>query len=326
MRKLSVNAKALAVVAVLLAAQGLLVLAFVLPGHDPRPHDVPVGVVGPTRAARAVEARAPGALHVRAYPSQAAARAAIQDREVYAALVPGPRGQRPTLLVASAASPAVAQLLQASVGRDATARDLAPLDPDDPRGTTLNLLFLPLMVTCFAAVLLLGPLPRGRAALLGAHGLFAAAGGLLVIALVAGAIGALPGSYLALSGVVALIILAIALPTAGLVRLLGPAGVGVAAVLFLFIGNTGSGNATAPELLPGFWRAVGPLLPPGAGGSALRGAAYFDGAGLTTPLLVLGGWALLGALMILIPSRRRARPAETTAGAAVHRRVASASI
>jgi hypothetical protein len=47
---------------------------------------------------------------------------------------------------------------------------------------------------------------------------------------------------------------------AGLARLIGPPGLALAAVAFLLVGNPGSGNASAPELLPGFWRAVGPLL------------------------------------------------------------------
>jgi len=86
-------------------------------------------------------------------------------------------------------------------------------------------------------------------------------------------------------------------------------------VAFLVIGNPGSGNASAPELLPGFWRAVGPLLPPGAGGQALRNVAYFDGAALAQPLLVLGGFAVAGAALIL--ATRRPVPARPAAASRV---------
>ncbi len=307
--------RALAIVAGALLLQALFVLAFVLPGHEPRPHDVPVGVVGPVAAAAALEARAPEALDVRAYPSEAAARAAIADREVYGALA----GER-RLLVATAASPAVAQLLTASVGEGAQVQDVAPLDPDDPRGATLNLMFLPLIVVCLPVAFLLGALRLPAAGLVGTVVLFAGLAGLLVVALVHGWLGALPGSFLALAGVVALVVLAIALTTVGLERLLGRAGVGLAALLFFLIGNPGSGNASAPELLPGPWRDVSQLLPPGAGGSAVRGTAYFDGAALTEPLLVLGGWAAAGALLVLVADRIAARrsaerrPAEPAPG------------
>jgi len=301
MRLRPTDRRALAVVAGALLLQALFVLAFVVPGHEPTPHDVPVAVVGPPAPAQALEARAGEALAVRAVGSEAAARAAIADREVYGALVGGQGEQR--LLVASAASPAVAGLLQASLAARAQVEDVAPLDADDPRGATLNLMFLPLIVVCLPAALLLGALRLPALGLLGAVALFATLAGLLVVALVHGWLGALPGTWWALAGVLTLIVLAIALTAAGLERVLGRAGVGLAAVLFFLVGNPGSGNASAPELLPGFWREVGQLLPPGAGGTAVRNTAYFDGAALAEPLLVLGGWIAFGALLVLAGGR-----------------------
>jgi hypothetical protein len=323
----SVNRRALGVVAAVLLAQAVLVLAFVVPGHDPTPHDVPVGAVGPPGVAQGLEGRAPEALDVTRYPAEAAARDAILARDVYGAVVVDGGDQR--LLVASAASPAVAQLLQATVDSAAEqavpVQDVAPLDPDDPRGATINLMFLPLIVVCLPVVLVLGHLGLRRRDELAVLAVFAALGGLLVIGLVSGWLGALPGSYLALSGIAALIILAIALPAAGLGRAMGPAGVGVAALLFFVIGNPGSGNASAPELLPAFWRAVGPLLPPGAGGEALRATAYFDAAAIGWPLVVLAAWAALGALLVAVAGRRgRPEPPRKAANAdALRERVAA---
>ena len=149
--------------------------------------------------------------------------------------------------------------------------DVRPTAEGDPRGAAINLIFLPLIVICLPLVALLGRLGLPPRELLGMLVAFAAASGLLIAAL-AGALDALPGPYLAVAGVTALIVLAVALPAAGLMRPLGPPGIGVAALLFIVIGNPGSGNASAPELLPGFWRVTGQLLPPGAGGQALRGA------------------------------------------------------
>jgi len=212
----------------------------------------------------------------------------------------------------------VAQLLQATVAaaseQEVPVTDLVPLDADDPRGATHNLMFLLLIVICLPGALLLGALALAARGVLGALALFAGLGGLVVVALVHGWLDALPGDGLALSGVAALTILAIALPTAGVERLLGPLGVGLAAVVFFLVGNPGSGNASAPELLPGFWGAVGPLLPPGAGGDALRATAYFDGAAAAQPLLVLGAWVALGALLLLLADRLRRRPHPLRAG------------
>jgi hypothetical protein len=159
-----------------------------------------------------------------------------------------------------------------------------------------------------AVVALLGEaLARGRtlALVLG----FSALGGLALTALLR-TMDALPGPYLAVSGVTALVVAAVGLTAVGLVRVLGLAGLGVAALLFVVLGNPGSGNATAPELLPGFWRVTGQLLPPGAGGQALRDAAYFGGHALLVPALVLAAWAAAGAALILLGRRKRTpRPA-----------------
>jgi hypothetical protein len=274
----------------LLTLQAVLVFAFVFPGYKPQAHHIPVGVVGSAAVPAGDE------LDITHYESAGAARRAIEHRDVYGAIVAGSPAQ---LLVASAASPTVAQLLRAAVPT-AAVEDVVPLDEDDPRGATINLLFLPLISVCFSVVLLLGRF--GFRALV----LFAALGGLGVAALLAVGLSALPGSYLALSAVLALTILAIAAPAAALHRLLGVKGIGVAAVLFLVIANPASGNATAPELLPGFWRALSGWMPPGAGGAALRNTAYFDGHAVTKPLLVLATYAVVGlAIRLRLPLRTK---------------------
>jgi hypothetical protein len=203
------------------------------------------------------------------------------------------------VLVASAASPVVAQLLRERLGNGARAEDVVPVASGDPRGAALNLLFLPLMIACFPLAGLLGRARLSRGRMLGAVLAFSALSGLALTALL-GAMDALPGSYLAVSGAVALVVAAVALTATGLFRALGPAGIGLAALLFIVVGNPGSGNASAPELLPGFWRVTGQLLPPGAGGQAIRDVAYFDGHALAQPALVLAAWALLGATLILV--------------------------
>jgi hypothetical protein len=217
------------------------------------------------------------------------------------------------VLVASAASPAVAQQLR-ELGTGAQVEDVVPTASGDPRGTALAGLFLPLMIATFPLAALLARARLRRGPLLGAVLGFAALSGLALTAMLR-AMDAVSGPYLAVSAVAALIVAAVALTAAGLMRVLGPAGLGVAALLFVVLGNPGSGNASAPELLPGFWRVTGQLLPPGAGGQALRDAAYFDGHGLLGPALVLTAWAVLGAVLILGARRRRAAPASAPAAA-----------
>ena len=58
------------------------------------------------------------------YASEADARAAIEDREVYGAVVAGPK-----VLTASGASPMVAQLLGHAAGEGAVVQDVVPAGP-----------------------------------------------------------------------------------------------------------------------------------------------------------------------------------------------------
>jgi hypothetical protein len=76
------------------------------------PRDLPLGLAGPAEANRPVEqqlAARGDAFDLDSYEDEAAARDAIEDRDIYGAVVVSPGGR--TLLTASAASPLVAGLL-----------------------------------------------------------------------------------------------------------------------------------------------------------------------------------------------------------------------
>lgn len=103
---------------------------------------------------------------------------------------------------------------------------------------------------------------------------------------------------------------AIGATVAGLAALIGPAGVGLGALLMVLLGNPFSGVTSAPELLPRPVGAIGQLLPPGAGGSLLRSVAFFDGSAAGGAGLTLGLWAAAGLTAVLVGGRRRT-PAAT---------------
>jgi hypothetical protein len=203
--------RTLVTVSWLLVVQAVLVAAFVLPGYKPEAHHVPVGVVAPPEVVHALEAKAGDDFDFKSYDSGADARDAIDDRDVYGVLLAGGKQQR--LLIASAASNTVGQMLRGlaeRAGDDVQVKDVKPLDSDDSRGSTINLLFLPLISVCFTGILAIGALQLSLRGLLGAVTLFSVLGGLAVAAFMSAGIGALPGSYLALSGLTALTILAVA--------------------------------------------------------------------------------------------------------------------
>ena len=138
----------------------------------------------------------------------------------------------------------------------------------------------------------------------------AALSGLMTIAIVQGWLGIIEGPWLLNAAVLSLGVLAIASVVTGLAALIGPAGIGVAAVLMVFVGNPWSGIASAPELLPQLAGFIGQLLPPGASGQLLRSTAFFDGAGAGTHLAALLAWTALGVGAILAGAKLQQRRSE----------------
>jgi hypothetical protein len=307
----------------LVALLGVLVVVFALVGsnvaanHAPKPHHVPTGVIGPPSVVRTVagslDQQAPGAYQVHAYSSLAAGKTAILDRTVYAAIRPLPS---PLLLVASAASPSVASLLEQVAGAAARARgqslavdDLVPLPSSDSRGATAFSMTLGLIFAGVMGSAVIYLLDRHRTQLERLATAVALGIGVgLVAALVTNVVvGAFKGHFLAGWGVSTLFYLALAVPIAAFQVLVGAGGVAIGAVMFLVIGNPASGGSSAPELLPGFWRDLSQLLPPGAATTAIRDVVYFHGHGMTAAILVLSLWVVIGAAVAIIVNTMRTR-------------------
>ncbi len=300
---------AIAVVSALLA---VLITAFGWPSSRIEPRDLPIAVAAPDPALAQVEeglARAGAdAFAITAVDDRDAARQAIEDRDVYGAIVVGADG--PEVLTASAASPAVAQLLgqlaSGLAGGAAPVTDVVPSPVDDPRGSGFASGALPLVIGGVAAAALLSRRVVGRAPLLAGAGGSAVVGAMTMTAIWQHWLGSLQGDYWVNASVVALALGATTLTVLGLHRLLGDAGLGLGAATLVLLGNPLSAMSSAPELLPSGWSDLGHLLPPGAAGSALRSVAFFDGAAAAAPLGVLAGWLAVGLALCLLPSRRPA--------------------
>ncbi|HEU4757612.1 MAG TPA: hypothetical protein VFS72_13170 [Agromyces sp.] len=115
---------------------GIIVLAFAWPSVTAEPKDLPVAVAGPDAGVEQLESRvadqAGGAVALERVDDRDAAVAAIERREAYGAIVLGDSPtDAPEVLVASAASPVVAQTLRAMAaelqqGIDAQLREQIP--------------------------------------------------------------------------------------------------------------------------------------------------------------------------------------------------------
>ena len=292
----------------LTAGLSLILALFVSIAVNSGPNGIRLAVAGPPPAVEQIKAglaQAGGvdAFEVSVVGDEAAARSALQDRSVDGAIVIGPNG--PTLLTASAGSPAITQLLTglaAHLGNPAATGppvfDVVPLPTGDVRGVGLAAGSFPMIIAGLALGVAAALALRNRWLVLGT----VIVGALTIAISFAGILawlGVSGGHFWAEFAAISLTIAASALVVAGLVRLIGPAGAGLGALLLVIVGNPLSGIATSPRMLPAPWGEFGQLLPTGAGGTLFRTAAYFPDASGWAPLLVLFVWGALGAAGVI---------------------------
>jgi hypothetical protein len=324
-----------AVALVLLPALVLmLAFAFSYVGafHEPTPHRVPVAVVGAPAVAAQLD-RVPGdPLDARQASSRADALAQIDDREVYGAY----EAATNRLFVASAANRATAVALERTFNRIAAARrgpavrvtDVRPLPPKDPNGTAAFYAMIAWVFGGYIGATLIGLIGTSRsrsrkrsAARVGALAGFGVVGGILSVVMLRVGFDVFSGHVVALCAIAALTIFASAAATAGIQAAAGPAGTGLVILVFVILGNPASGGPFARPLLPGLWRTIGGVLPPGASVDLARATLFFDGSRIAGPILVLAGWAAIGTALVIALGGRVVdmveAETEAAAGAAV---------
>ncbi len=333
MRTLSKLGLAIAAAGVLV--QLVLAVYYLAMAHSPSPHDLPVGVVGNAeQQSQAQQLEEDGEFQVETYDDAAALQQAIRERQAYGGVAF--EGETPTLYVATAASPSVANLFKAeytqvyqqqvrqqvqqltSAGQPVPVATLAalttpppvsdvvPLPEDDSAGSSLGFVIQALCLGGSIASLALGRLRGlterstlrglGHAALLVVYALGSSAVALLAMALFGVGKGA---DHFTLFWGLALISLAVTASTAAFVALFGPAG-SLVGGLYFTVGLIISGSSIAPEMLPKAGHAVGQLLPPGAGATVARDALYFPDARTAGAFVVLGLYAAVGLAVILL--------------------------
>jgi hypothetical protein len=324
------------VVALVLFPALVLTLAFAFSYvgafHDPTPHHVPVAVVGPPAVAAQLDHLPGEPLDARQAASRPDALSQIDDREVYGAY----EAATNRLFVASAANRATAIALEATFNRVAAVQgrpavhvtDVKPLPLKDPNGTAAFYAVIAWVFGGYIGATLIGLIgsPRSTsrrrgAARIGALAGFGIVAGILSVVMLRASFGVFSGHVVALCAIAALTIFASGAATAGIQAAAGPAGTGLVILVFVILGNAASGGPFARPLLPGLWRTIGGVLPPGASVDLARSALFFDGARIAGPILVLVGWALLGTLLALALGGRIMDPidveARAAAGAAV---------
>jgi hypothetical protein len=279
------------------------------------PHHIQAGLVdGATRqrpdVVDSIERVTGGSVAFRPLASETQARTAMAEQRIYTALVPGPGG--PRLLVASASGASVARLL-VQVGQQVEPNievvDIHPLPPSDPQGLVSFYLTLAATIVGFVSMFQLRAVASELSlrAWLGFVVVLTVVGGLLLATVIGPIIGALQASFVELWAALSIEVAVAALVNSTMLVLFGRWAIIPTWSLFVILGNTSSGGAVSPPLLPAFYAFLGRYLPPGATVNILHGAAYFPHAQRITPFVVQGAWLLcsLAALLISIRLLRR---------------------
>jgi hypothetical protein len=285
-------------------AVAVVLSLFAWPNARLEPRDVPIGVAAAPMIEKKLAASG-DAFEVHRYGTDADAREAIEDREVYGAFVATASG--PKVLIASAASPAISQALTHAASEfEAPVEDVVAAKP---AGAGLAASVLPMVL----AGILTGALSAALTTSAGRRAGLVLAGsvlaGLTATAIVQSWLEIVGGDWLVNAGVLSLAVLAIASTVAGFEALMGKAGLALAAATMILVGNPFSAVSTGPEMLPEPAGAIGQLLPPGAGGNLLRSTGFFDGAAAGGHVAVLSAWVLLGLGALFAAGLRGRRPA-----------------
>jgi hypothetical protein len=313
----SATERAILIAVLAIVSGSLFVTSYSLALGDPVPHRIDAALVGDPTAhpstVGALQRVADGSLVLRHYASVPAARHAIDQQNVYAAL--DLTSTRPTLYVASAAGVSVARVLEqiSTVDPAVGVVDTHPLGTADPNGVETFYLMIVATIVGFLTVFQVranaGGLPLGRWTALVVAVAVAAS---LVFTLVDGPLlGRLELPVLESWAILALQLLAVASFASLMAALLGRWAILPTFLFFVVLGNSASGGAVAPPLLPPPFAFVSQWLPSGATVTALREAVYFPAYQHAHPIVVLATWATaLFAAMLLVSHRLGRSPGE----------------
>jgi hypothetical protein len=275
---------------------------------NPQPHEIPVGLVGPAPAVQQISSAfataAPGAFQFTTYASEQDGRAALDNWSVDGVLILG--GASPHLVIAGAAGDGVTGVIAGAFtnvfkaqGATLTIETVHPFAAGDAHGLILFFVVVATLISTLASQAILVATAKGASLglRLGFTVAYGALAGMTAMGMATWISGGYGDGFWAAAGLVALASIAIGTVIGGLVRLLGVAGIGLAALLML-LSLVSSGGPVGSQLLPDFYRALAPWATAGQLYGALRGALFFNGAALPTPIVVLSGWLVVGLVLI----------------------------
>ncbi|MDI6666724.1 ABC transporter permease [Leuconostoc falkenbergense] len=335
----------LLVVGILTLVLAMMMTAFSLPAVHSGVHQVPIALLAPNdqvfdNVAKQLDKQG---FKVQHYNDQEKIKSNIMSRKVYGAIILKNSGDV-TVYEATAASANVAQMIT-QVGerillhQKNTAKtritnlimkstsitetksltstmnkidhkvvkiaDIKPFPKADLKGAALAAGALPIALGGWIGAVTIATFIRGKKQKFYAVIAFSFIGGLALVAVIQFGIRTFNGNYILTSMAAMLGIAATGFLVLGILEVLGNPGLAIAIVLLILLGNPLSGLASAPEMLPNGWGALGQLLPPGATGTLLRNVAFFKGSATMKPIAVLMGYVVVGLLMFRLGNKSK---------------------
>lgn len=174
---------------------------------------------------------------------------------------------------------------------------VVPLSDSDTSGSGIAIAAFPLVMGGTIGGVLSLTLIKGTWRRFATATLYAVIAGALTALILSTWFGFIPGDFATLWAAFGATYLATASFMIGMGALLVPAaGLGLGAVVTMFIGNPISGATMPSVFLPGAWGQIGQMMVPGASSTLLRSIAYFPEAATSDQWLVLGSWIAFGLL------------------------------
>ena len=174
---------------------------------------------------------------------------------------------------------------------------VVPLSESDSSGTGLAIAAFPLVIGGILGGALSLTLIKGTWRRFATATLYAVISGAVTALILSTWFGLIPGDFATLWAAFSATYLATASFMIGMGALLVPAaGLGLGAVVTMFIGNPISGASMPSVFLPGAWGQIGQMMVPGASSTLLRSIAYFPEVATSDQWLVLGSWIAFGLL------------------------------
>ena len=272
------------------------------------PRNMPFGVTGPSPVVTAVQTEY--SLDLITYSSEEDLKQAAENGEIYGGYIPGTPND--TLITVPAKSFFGEVFVRGGFtdaakksGRTFDTTVVAPLPTSDRTGGLVGLLLLPTLIGGYLIASMIFPYAKTASAwrrisvVLGFAVVVA-----VITAVAARAVGGVPSSAVwGLLPCFALVTAAVALAAIGLQAVLGKAGTIVVALAFVVVGGASAGGGGV-SLLPTYWQNIGALFPPRYAVDLYRNVRYFDGSDIAVPIAVLGLYAVVGVVLVVLMGRR----------------------